>query len=77
MNDFTLLSGGKERWVIKRQPVLLSFGTIPTADMRRFEIGNFLNGPATLPNATSVCIFFSNSLGCWYAETNLRVSIWV
>ena len=73
MNEFTLLSGGKERWIIRRQPVLLSFGTIPTGDMRRFEKGDYLNGPATLPNATSVCIFFflSNSLGCWYAETKL------
>ena len=58
MNELTLLSGGKERRVIKRQTVLLPFGTIPTGDMRRFKIGNFLNGPATLPNATSVCIFF-------------------
>ena len=41
MNVFTELSAGEERWVIKRQPVLLAFGTIPTGDMRRFEIGNF------------------------------------
>lgn len=56
MNEFTLLSGGKERWVIRRQPVLLSFGTIPTGDMRRFEIGNFLNGPATLPKLPWVLV---------------------
>lgn len=58
MNEFTLLSGGKERWVIKRQPVLLTFGTIPTGDtcMRRFEIGNFLNGPATLPKLPWVLV---------------------
>ena len=64
----------KLRWVIIHILSKFFLGTIPTREQMRLGSSGHLNGPNTLPKATSLPKCCCSSLGCWKADFKL---VWI
>jgi hypothetical protein len=76
MKSLTLFEGGYDKCVIRRHPDVF-FGTKPTGEHLKFEIGLKLNGPAIQPffifdvwtlGFSPICTYELDKALAWYTE---------